>query len=141
VLGLDVLGHRHAQVDRHPVDLRVQRELVAGGRDEVADRELLGTGPHLDDHSAHRVAERRVAVEPGGGLLVRRDRTLLGHRVEHLPDLVRARPGLAQEESRASVTFISSVPVEIRENSDRTSTPPARQAGSGTSSTTSSPDR
>ncbi len=40
----------------------------------------------------------------------------------------------------ASVTFIISVPVEIRENSDRTRTPPGRQVGAGTSSTASSPD-
>jgi hypothetical protein len=40
----------------------------------------------------------------------------------------------------ASETFISSVPAEISENSDRTSTPPGRHAGAGTSSTASSPD-
>ncbi len=40
----------------------------------------------------------------------------------------------------ASVTFIISVPVEISENSDRTRTPPGRQAGAGTSRTASSPD-
>ena len=40
----------------------------------------------------------------------------------------------------ASVTFIISVPVEMSEKSDRTSTPPGRQAGAGTSSTASSPD-
>ena len=40
----------------------------------------------------------------------------------------------------ASFTFIISVPVEMRENSDRTRTPPGRQVGAGTSSTASSPD-
>jgi hypothetical protein len=40
----------------------------------------------------------------------------------------------------ASVTFIISVPVEMRENSDCTRTPPGRQAGAGTSRTVSSPD-
>ena len=40
----------------------------------------------------------------------------------------------------ASVTFIISVPVEISEYSDLTSTPPGRHTGAGTSSTVSSPD-
>jgi hypothetical protein len=39
----------------------------------------------------------------------------------------------------ASETFISSVPVEIRENAVRTSTPPGLHAGAGTSSSASSP--
>jgi hypothetical protein len=38
-----------------------------------------------------------------------------------------------------SATFIISVPVEINENSFRTSTPPARQDGAGTSSSEMSP--
>jgi hypothetical protein len=40
----------------------------------------------------------------------------------------------------ASETFIISVPVEMRENSDRTRTPPGRHAGAGTSRMASSPD-
>jgi hypothetical protein len=42
-------------------------------------------------------------------------------------------------DSLASVSFIISVPVEIRENRDCTRTPPGRQAGAGTSRTLSSP--
>ena len=44
-------------------------------------------------------------------------------------------------ESLASLTFISSVPVEISECDVLTSTPPGLQAGDGTSRTLSSPDR
>ena len=40
----------------------------------------------------------------------------------------------------ASATFIISVPVEISEYAVRTSTPPGLHAGSGTSSSASSPD-
>jgi len=40
----------------------------------------------------------------------------------------------------ASASFIISVPVEMSENNDCTSTPPGRQIGVGTSSTLSSPD-
>ncbi len=50
--GLDALGNRHAEVDRHPVDLGVEGELVAGGGDEVTDRELLRAGADLDDDAA-----------------------------------------------------------------------------------------
>jgi len=39
----------------------------------------------------------------------------------------------------ASDTFIISVPVEINENSERTTTPPGWHAGAGASSTISSP--
>ncbi len=52
----------------------------------------------------------------------------------------RAR-ALPTRDSRASLTFISSVPVEISEKSERTRTPPGLQAGAGTSTTASSPDR
>ena len=41
-LGRDAVGHRHAEIGRHPVDLGVERELVAGARHELTDRELLG---------------------------------------------------------------------------------------------------
>ena len=40
----------------------------------------------------------------------------------------------------ASVTFIISVPVEMSEKSDRTTTPPGLPTGAGTSRTASSPD-
>ena len=40
----------------------------------------------------------------------------------------------------ASVSFIISVPVEMSETSDWTSTPPGRHDGVGTSRTVSSPD-
>src|SRR4029450_10206841 len=51
----------------------------------------------------------------------------------------RAR-ALPTSDSLLSVIFIISVPVEIRENWVRTSTPPGRQAGTGTSSRTRAPD-
>ena len=51
--------------------------------------------------------------------------------------LARAMPTI---DLLASTTFIISVPVDISENSERTRTPPGRQVGAGTSSTTSSPD-
>ncbi len=46
---------------------------------------------------------------------------------------------LPTSERLASDTFIISVPVEISEYTVRTSTPPALHAGSGTSSSASSP--
>ena len=52
----------------------------------------------------------------------------------------RAR-ALPTSESLLSLIFIISVPVEMSENSVRTRTPPGRVAGTGTSSTVSSPDR
>ena len=51
----------------------------------------------------------------------------------------RAR-ALPTMDSLASVSFIISVPVEMSENRDCTSTPPGLQAGAGTSRTLSSPD-
>jgi hypothetical protein len=50
----------------------------------------------------------------------------------------RAR-ALPSSDSLLSLIFIISVPVEISEKRVRTSTPPGRQAGTGTSSRTSSP--
>jgi hypothetical protein len=52
----------------------------------------------------------------------------------------RAR-ALPSSDMRASLTFIISVPVEMSENNERIRTPPGLQAGAGTSSTLSSPDR
>ena len=51
----------------------------------------------------------------------------------------RAR-ALPSSDSLLSVIFIISVPVEISEKRVRTSTPPGRQAGTGTSSRIRSPD-
>ena len=51
----------------------------------------------------------------------------------------RAR-ALPISDSLLSLIFIISVPVEMSENSVRTSTPPGRAAGTGTSSRASSPD-
>ena len=95
VLGQDPLGDHGAQVGRDPVVLRVQRVLVARGRDQLADPELLGARSHLDHDPAQRVAERRVRVEPVHHLLVGGDRALLGNRVENLAHLVRPRSRLA----------------------------------------------
>ena len=95
VLGLHLTGHGHAHVDRDPVVLGVQRVLVPGRGDQLADVELLGALAHLDDHAAERVTERRVGVEPVHHLLVGGHRALLRHRVQDLADLVRPGPGLA----------------------------------------------
>jgi hypothetical protein len=46
---------------------------------------------------------------------------------------------LPRSDMFASVTFMTSVPVEMSEYRERTSTPPGRQAGAGTSRTESSP--
>ena len=97
VLRVDTVGHLDDQVGRHPVHLGVQRELVAGRGDQVADLELLGAGADLDDDAAQRVTQRRVAVETVHRLLVRRQRTLLGHRVDELLHLVRTRLRLAEQ--------------------------------------------
>ena len=97
VLGGHSVRHRNAQVGRHPVHLGVEGELVAGGRDQLTDRELLGTRPDLDHDAAQRVAERGVAVQPVHRLLVRRQRTLLSDRVEELAHLVRPGAGLADQ--------------------------------------------
>ena len=51
----------------------------------------------------------------------------------------RAR-ALPSSDSLLSLIFIISVPVEMSENSVRTTTPPGRAAGIGTSSRASSPD-
>src|SRR5260370_208624 len=69
--------------------------LMGGGRDGVAGGEVVGAGPHLDHDAAQRVAKRRVGVQPVHDLLVGGDRALLRDRVEHLADLVRPRPRLA----------------------------------------------
>ena len=95
VLGQDPLGHHGAQVGRDPVVLRVQRVLVARGRDQVADPEFLRARSHLDHDPAQRVAERRVRVEPVHHLLIGGDRALLGNRVENLAHLIRPRSRLA----------------------------------------------
>ena len=95
VFGGHAPRHRGAQVDRDPVVLGVQRELVAGRRDQLAGLELLGPRAHLDDHSAQRVAQRGVGVELVHHLLVGGHRALLRHRVQHLAHLVRPGPRLA----------------------------------------------
>ena len=97
VLGRDTGGHRDAEVDRHPVDLGVQGELVARGGDDLTDGELLRPGADLDDDPAQRVPERRVAVEPVHRLLVGRDGALLRDGVEQLAHLVRPSARLADQ--------------------------------------------
>ena len=50
--GIVVEVGRGAQVDRNPVVLGVQSVLIASRRDQLADLELLGPGPHVDDDAA-----------------------------------------------------------------------------------------
>jgi hypothetical protein len=51
VLGQDILRDRHTQVDRNPVVLGVQGELIAGRGDDLARPELIGTAARLDYHA------------------------------------------------------------------------------------------
>ena len=95
VLGQHPGGDSRAQVDRHPVVLGVQRLLVAGAGDELADLELLRALANLGDDAAQRVAERGVGVELVHHLLVGGDKPLLLHLVNHLLDLVRPGAGHA----------------------------------------------
>ena len=97
VLGEHPVGHPHAEVARHPVDLGVQRELVARCGDQVTDLEAVHALPDLHDHAAQRVAQGRPGVEPVAGLAVGRHRTVLGDRVEHLAHLVGTVPRLRQQ--------------------------------------------
>ena len=97
VLGCNTIRYRDAQIRRHPVQLGVQGEFVARGRDHLTDRELLSTRTDLDHHAAQRIAERRVAVQPVHRFLVGGDGALLGHGVDQLADLIGPRSGLAEQ--------------------------------------------
>jgi hypothetical protein len=94
---LDALGHRDAEVDRDPIDLGVERELVARARHEPAGRELLGAASGLHHVAADRVAERRVGVEPLHRLRIGAAHPLLGGAVEDLAHLVRTGACLGGE--------------------------------------------
>ena len=50
-LGADAVGHRHAQVLRYPVDLRMQGKLVAGAGHQLPDLELFRAPPDLGHHA------------------------------------------------------------------------------------------
>ena len=95
--GVDLLRDGDAQVGGHPVDLGVQGELVARRRDQVPDRELLGTRADRDHPAAQGVAERGVAVQPVHRLAVRRRGALLGHAVHELLHLVGTGARLADQ--------------------------------------------
>ena len=84
----DIGGNRYAQVGGHPVDLAVQRVLVAGARHPLTDDELGGPAPDLDHLSAEGVAEGRQRVETRRDLLVRGDRAELRRALDDLSDLL-----------------------------------------------------
>ncbi len=98
-----LLRNRDAQILRHPVVFRVQRELIARAGDALADLEFLDACAHRDDDARQRVAERRIAVEAVHDLLVGRDRSLLRQRLHDLLDLVGTRARLADERQLALV--------------------------------------
>ena len=58
------------EVLRHPVQLAVQRVLVACAGHEVADLDVADARADLLDDPAQRVAQRRVGVELAGHLAV-----------------------------------------------------------------------
>jgi hypothetical protein len=93
----DPVRNAHAEVHRHPVELGVQGELVAGRGDDVSHGELVDARTDLDDDTGEGVAERGVAVELVHRLLVGGHRPLLGHGVEQLLDLVGSGPSLADQ--------------------------------------------
>jgi hypothetical protein len=95
VLGRDARRNRDAHVEGDPVVLRVQRVLIAGRGDQLADAKILSAPPHLGDDTAERIAERRVGIQPVHDLLIGGHRALLGDRVKDLAHLVGPRPGLA----------------------------------------------
>ena len=134
------VGDRRAEVDRHPVVLGVQRLLVAGAGDELADLELLGALAHLGDHAAQGVAERGVGVELVHHLLVGGDEALLLHLVEDLLHLVRPRPRHA-DHRHAGLGDLHHLGAGRDQREQRPHEHAAGTAhGAGTSSTVSSPD-
>ncbi len=96
VPGREAVRHRGVEVLRHPVQLGVQRVLVAGAGHEVADLHVVDAGADLLDHPAQRVAQRRVGVQLAHHLAVGGGHPVGGHALHDLGHLVRTGAGLAQ---------------------------------------------
>ncbi len=89
-LGRDAVGQGHTEIRRHPIDLSVERVLVAGARHQLTGRKLLGPFADLLDDTRERIAQRRIGVKTAHCLLVSSDRSLLLDGIEHLLHLVGA---------------------------------------------------
>lgn len=92
----ETVRHRGVEVLRHPVQLGVQRVLVAGAGHEVADLHVVDPGADLLDHPAQGVAQRRVGVQLAHHLAVGGGHPVGGHALHDLGHLVRPGAGLAQ---------------------------------------------
>ena len=79
---------RDTEVGGDPVDLRVERELIAGARHELTDLELISAGTDVGDDAAQRIAQRCEGVEAVHHFLVCGHRALLGHGVDYLSNLL-----------------------------------------------------
>lgn len=91
----EAVRHRGVEVLRHPVQLGVQRVLIAGAGHEVADLHVVDPGADLLDHPAQRVAKGRVGVQLAHHLAVGGGHPVGGHALHDLGHLVRPGAGLA----------------------------------------------
>lgn len=92
----EAVGDRGVEVLRHPVQLGVQRVLVARAGHQVADLDIVDPGADLLDHPAQRIAQRGVGVQLAHHLAVGGGHPVGGHALHDLGHLVRPGAGLAQ---------------------------------------------